>query len=365
MIRAANIPFPRDIPALTSLRFCAAFIALIFHIRFFSDLVFPPILDSIMWKGLLGVDFFFILSGFILTHCYYGAIKRHHFSYKIFMIRRLARIYPVHLFTLLISLAMFYVAALALIPVHENSFFVNYFIYNLFLIQAWGLQETLSYNNVSWSLSAEFFAYLCFPLFIHMLMRYKPEKALAVSFFIFSICWIVVAYSTPLKLTTLNTFGILRIVPDFMIGISLYFFAQKYSIDFYKDGAMALVIFLILLSFAIGLEDYVVIVLFAILIYMAAEQSRSNYNGLFSSPWFIYLGKISYSLYMVQFCAWFILMKFVLINHPGLTGLWLDPRIVWFLSIIPVMMAAILTYHFIECPAHRWINNKFAKKREL
>src|ERR1700744_4959496 len=83
---------PQDIPALTGLRGVAALWVVLFHMELETPI---PIIE----KGYLGVDIFFILSGFILMHVY---ADRKEFNYNEFVRARLARIYPLHMLSLVV-----------------------------------------------------------------------------------------------------------------------------------------------------------------------------------------------------------------------------------------------------------------------
>lgn len=83
MLTRTQEKFPKDIEGLTSLRFYAVFYVILFHYHF----LFSPAVDLILSKGYLAVDFFFILSGYILTHCYLGALQQATFSYTLYMIQ--------------------------------------------------------------------------------------------------------------------------------------------------------------------------------------------------------------------------------------------------------------------------------------
>ena len=137
------------LPALTSLRFFAAWAIVVHH----CNGVFWPAADL----GPLdaGVSFFFVLSGFILTYVYLdpagGPLKP-----KDFFIARLARIWPLHLATLLLTI--FAVS----IP---ESFDIGVLLANGLMLHAWIPFDRyfFSYNYVSWSISTELFFYLLFP----------------------------------------------------------------------------------------------------------------------------------------------------------------------------------------------------------
>ena len=135
----------REIKSLTALRGIAAAGVLAFHIG-------API------PGYLCVDLFFMLSGFVLMHAY-----SEHFARSVsgaadrrFLRARLARIYPVHILTILLLLPLFG---------SDPSFSLGALIHNLLLTQGPWLSEA-SWNYGAWSISAEWHAYLIFPFLV-------------------------------------------------------------------------------------------------------------------------------------------------------------------------------------------------------
>jgi hypothetical protein len=82
--------YPSDIRPLTSLRICAALWVLVYHFRNHLDLGLERF--GLAAKGYLGVDLFFILSGFILSHVYTRAWAERRFNYGSFLWARLARL---------------------------------------------------------------------------------------------------------------------------------------------------------------------------------------------------------------------------------------------------------------------------------
>ncbi|WP_354345513.1 acyltransferase family protein [Phyllobacterium ifriqiyense] len=132
-----------NLKAITSLRFFASAAIVIFHMQ---GVLIPG------WYApclALGVSFFFVLSGFILTYSY-----SHRFEIRQFYVSRIARLWPVHLTTLLIA-----------IPVADQSGAVPS-LTNALLLQAWipVVGYVFSLNAVSWSISAEVLFYALFPV---------------------------------------------------------------------------------------------------------------------------------------------------------------------------------------------------------
>lgn len=179
---------------LTGIRFVAAFWVLAYHLQGpfnVLGLLSIPILADVMRVGRLGVDLFFALSGFILTHTYLTRMgSGPHVKQTLkFWWLRLARIYPVHVVMLII--AGFAVFAQA--RVEEDSIDRDWwnpidFTKNLLLIQEWGPNPERGWNFVAWSLSMEWLAYLAFPFLVLVLWRLHTR----VPTFVLGVAWIVV-----------------------------------------------------------------------------------------------------------------------------------------------------------------------------
>src|SRR6202161_3995096 len=121
----------------------------------------PPLVA----KGYLGVELFFVLSGFILCPVYLDQVADGGFRYGSFLWARLARIYPLHLATLAGIGAMALAALAAGRVIDPNILSWSSLPANLLLVQAWGYAPQAGWNHPSWSISAEWFAYLSFPVF--------------------------------------------------------------------------------------------------------------------------------------------------------------------------------------------------------
>ncbi|MDT0190352.1 acyltransferase family protein [Rothia terrae] len=153
----------KQLNLLTVLRGPAALLVFAFHILHNTQWTTWVPLASM---GYTGVSLFFVLSGFVLTWSYNPAR-----SYKEFLVRRIARIYPLHLL-------MFCVAVL--VPVTAYEFELLPALANLFLLQSWvpAWNYIFSMNAVSWSLSNELFFYVLTPVFLLWLSRPSLHKYL-------------------------------------------------------------------------------------------------------------------------------------------------------------------------------------------
>src|SRR5215469_1965207 len=128
-------------------------------------------------RGYLWVEFFFALSGFVLTYVYTPRLRDlwRPRGYASFLRARLARLYPLHLAMLLLILVM--VVTLRAIAARHGYLSIyderwhpivtwQTFVANLFLVQAWNLFPYLSWNGASWFVSVEFLLCLLFPIYL-------------------------------------------------------------------------------------------------------------------------------------------------------------------------------------------------------
>ena len=178
---------------LTGVRFVAAFWVVLYHYQpaLATAGVLFPLLHEVLRVGSLGVDLFFTLSGFILTHTYLTKLgpKVAGKSAGHFLWLRLARIYPVHFVMLNVAGLAVLAASLAGSGDARDRDWLNpiSYIKQLLLIQEWGPDPSRGWNFVAWSLSMEWLAYLFFPLVALILWRVKDRlsaPALAVVAFL-------------------------------------------------------------------------------------------------------------------------------------------------------------------------------------
>jgi len=186
---------PARIEALTGLRFLAAMMVFCFHfdVSLKTKFFFGPM-------GGIAVSFFFVLSGFILTYVYrdrlkWGGLKRFYFT-------RWARIWPLHAVCLLATIWLINYAP----PVEFPGLrLASHWL----LLQSWvpDLRYVLSYNGVAWSISTEAFFYLMFPLFLLGGLRHFWWK-----------------YVLTIALTALALFALTKIAanPDLAGGINAH-----------------------------------------------------------------------------------------------------------------------------------------------
>lgn len=168
---------PTEIRALSGARALPPLILVLFHYCEGHGYRGAKWFDLPVGKGYLWVEFFFILSGFVLTYVY-GTRWREFWrgrAYVEFLKARLARLYPLHLTMLFVILIMVIVlraiaARGGYVSIYDEPYHpINTwptFVANLFLVQAWNIFPYLSWNGASWFVSVEFLLCLMFPLYL-------------------------------------------------------------------------------------------------------------------------------------------------------------------------------------------------------
>lgn len=344
-----SAPTPPDLRALTGLRFLAALWVVLYTAWPHLDVSWVPVAVT---KGYLGVETFFILSGFILSHVYLEAVGEKRFRYGGFLWARMARVYPLHLVTLFSMIGLGLAAGVAGLSIDGSLTDWRSLPANLTLTHAWGLAPSSAFNHPSWSISAEWAAYLGFPAFAFVAwrMRNRPVLAtlLAAAFALglYAVFQPLAGYSL-----TEATFrwGALRIVPCFALGCALYLIHRRGGIPF--AGRVALTSgALVVASASLGLWDAVTVLAAGGLILGLGSLDNAR-SGVLGSRLGVYLGEISYSIYMV-----FAPVLLVMTNVAALLTGADDKRfhfIVWLAVVATIPVTAMVTYHLIERPARR------------
>ena len=330
----------KQIESLTGLRGVAASWVMLMHFREVTPtrLYQFPIIDSIIANGAYGVDIFFVLSGFVMSYVYAKTFATgwRKSETRRFLIYRFARIYPVHLATFGFMMALFAAHALAS---GSNGLPGRYgmltAVSSLTLTNAWipGVQTP---NMPAWSVSAEWFAYLAFPLLCRLASYTR---------------WILVLYVMAglgiALFDPLENYCLTHVLSGFLLGIVTYrmmpglrrlnvgrcvgpIIAASIACWAWKPGP----------PLAVGL------LLFATLIPILTNPRDILSQSLSTRP-LVHLGEISYSIYMVH---WPI--RVVLRYSLQLTG-WLElipsPLLVC-AYLTATMIFATLSYHYVELP---------------
>lgn len=314
-----------DIAPLTSMRGIAALAVVVYH---FSG-NFLPNLDlasttGLVSKGYLWVDFFFVLSGFILSHAYADRFRDRvtWASFRAFIDARFARIYPLH-FLVLIGFLLLELTKLALIdlewgqrvdqPFGESKNAYG-FVLNVLLLQTSGLQAYPTWNGPAWSIGAEFVAYLLFPLLTVLVVRQSGSLRLALAGAALAGLWMISAGGTGLDRTA--DFGLLRCAFEFTLGILTYRTFLMLPRHLLSGSTPLVVLGVgILLAMHFKWPDILIPPAYALLIlFLAANQGMPS--RLLSRSPLVRLGVISYSIYMSHF----LVLSVIQVVSRALTG---------------------------------------------
>ena len=183
-------------PQLTSVRFFAALIVILYH----YDAELKPYLPSLVWNfinhGYVGVSFFFVLSGFILAANYYDRLLDKTVSKSDFWWARFSRIYPLYILSILVVLPRLFLPA-GMDPLPEQANYAHSHPFELFFVVVFALQSFAFpsggyFNSPAWSISTEVFFYLCLP-FMLRLIKSIPTRRL----FITLVCLFIAAWIGP------------------------------------------------------------------------------------------------------------------------------------------------------------------------
>ena len=163
------------LPALTGLRAVAAGWVVLFHYRDDLLALVPGLapLDTFMRAGYLGVDLFFPLSGFVLAYTY--ADRLGSFSLRgsaDFVRNRFARVWPVHLLTLNLDLAVAALVGTLGVAADGHRRTPQAYVENVAMVHTW-FNDRPSFNAPAWSISSEWFAYLLAPLLFVLVARVR------------------------------------------------------------------------------------------------------------------------------------------------------------------------------------------------
>ena len=377
---------------LTGVRFVAAFWVVLYHYQpaLATAGVLFPLLHEVLRVGSLGVDLFFTLSGFILTHTYLTKLgpKVAGKSAGHFLWLRLARIYPVHFVMLNVAGLAVLAASLAGSGDARDRDWLNpiSYIKQLLLIQEWGPDPSRGWNFVAWSLSMEWLAYLFFPLVALILWRVKDRlsaPALAVVAFLCltPLLWIGFTRTNDPFLTQ-GWASSIRVLTEFISGAFVYLVVRKLTLE--SDPSrnvqrVALVmswsIPLIIIVISIGLGNigslqfpglpneaprlYVIIVPFLVA-WIGALALTNRPTSFLSTRQLVLGGFISYSLYMVHL-VWFGLWR------TGMSAVGITGGPIYLLGVIGLIVMAValayLMWRFVEEPAREWMRSKIGVKK--
>ncbi|WP_341959917.1 acyltransferase [Pseudomonas sp. RC10] len=309
---------------LDSFRGICALLVVFFHLHVVDTFIQLPFFrrDEVL------LNFFFVLSGFVLAHTY-G--MKPNLSFKSFVISRVFRLYPLHLF----MLAFFILFETARwIAYHQGfglnnkpftgTFALDEILPNLLLVQAWtSYTETMSFNYPSWTISIEFYIYMLFGALCMFSMRNRFLLFASVSVVAFIL---IFSDNAPL-------------VDRAMLGLSCFFAGNiTYLVYLLIRDKWSLKPWLVtVLECAMMYATYWIVMndfdnrspigslAFCVLVLLFAFEG-GLVSALLKTGVFVLLGKLSYSIYMTHAAVIFLLSTVFIIGQK-VTGFEMAPMI--------------------------------------
>jgi peptidoglycan/LPS O-acetylase OafA/YrhL len=330
-----------EIFELTGLRGVAALMVALLHFNFDVAGRFGPIYDNLTRVGFLGVDLFFILSGFVIAYKYHDIRRFWSRDYAQFLWFRFWRIYPTHFFVTIFYVPIIVTALLLSRHVDPERFSLSSLIANLLMVQSWLGSDAMTWNAPAWSVSAEWLAYVLFPVLI-TLSGMVPRSLVIVA--CGALLLLVPAIFATVNISGAGFTGLVRLFPEFLSGCLIW---RIYNHDMSRarifDVALTIVLVLMLTSGLYLPTEYpfLVLPLFACAIYLSCRSVGVASRILSSRP-MVYLGTISYSLYLVHWPLLTISRSVLPASTP------LPLRLVITLAV--AILCAAATYRFIEAP---------------
>lgn len=356
----ASVPSThRRFEALDSLRGVCAVLVVMFHM---------PVAShwrdwGLVQHGYLFVDYFFVLSGFVIAHAYAHRLKTTVDAGR-FMVRRLGRVWPLHA----LMLAAFVGLELVRLWTHFDGATpftrdrsIESIFTNLLLIQAFNIHPSLTWNGPAWTLSVEVGCYVVFA----GLVLATPRAWRWIGAALAVVGAVIVLTQAKRYMNTTYDFAFPRAVYGFFLGALLQAFWT--GLPRLKGAAataleIATVVGIcVFIGYATGPTTVLVTLLFLFSVQVFAGEDGALSRLLDSRP-LVTLGRWSFAIYMVHM---FVLVVTLIIGRkldwlPQ--GRRIDFGSVWLNDLFAIglfgmiVVLAVLAHRFVERPAQRMID---------
>jgi peptidoglycan/LPS O-acetylase OafA/YrhL len=362
-----------QIASLTPLRGVAALFVVAFHLQFWIPNLQYPATAPAFLLGYVWVDFFFLLSGFVISHVYGGWLAGgiRAFPYARFLYARWCRVYPLH-FAVLAALVIFELVQAGLLALGRLPGFepfaagnpVSGIFTHLLLVNGWNLHDRLTWNFPAWSISAEVVAYLAFPvLWVWLRGRSAPVSWLAFALLLAALD--ALARTNGGRLAIHHDYGVVRCLLEFPMGILVYeaYRSGRLVRWLSTDAAFGVALAWVVLLMTTLARDILIVPGFALLL-LAAAHNQGLASRLLASRPLVHLGDVSYSIYMV--------------NVPviiGFRALWLaatgesfgagfgvgEAWAAWVAAVAVVIAVSTATHRYVEVPARAALRRRITR----
>ena len=375
-----------EILPLTSVRFFAAFHVVLYHTWgiFLPSLAIPAYITWFLSLGYAGVSIFFVLSGYILCVVYMHRNTPPSVDRKQFFLARFARIYPVYAFSLIASVP-FVVMLLGDRSVMSKMLrMISPSVVNFGLLQAWKPALGGGWNVPAWSISAEAFFYLLFPILaVRIWTRVQRPLLLAFLLWCLTVTISLITIHIPFLQSAVHRHGdeflrfnpLLRL-PEFLIGVAVATWQQrtKFVAPWWLAigsilATLALVPLLVKCS-RVLVSNGLLAPLFAVML-VGFGSSNGYFERLLSFRPFVLLGRASFSLYLLHLPVlfWFCFLERgrnalpfseQQLFRPTSTG---PGPLIAYLAI--TLAISIASYEWLESSGRRFLLSRLGQKRPI
>ena len=345
-------------PALTGFRAIAAWMIFVLHFFPFNNPFFPDYIKKFIQEWHIGVDMFFVLSGFLISYRYFGQKQMNRVEIKNYFVNRFSRIYPMYF---LITLGVF----------------VDFIIRNQYWDREKTIEAILSFTmtkaifakyffaagiSQGWTLTLEEMFYFTAPLYFVLIKKNRFSLvAIPVFLFLFGV------FLRNISAVPENSWGFMQknfsyYIFEFFAGmfLALVFTRNRFNLKssglFTYFGIFSIAVYLLLNPFGYSSPDFIrasqtiLLASFGILpLFWGLLHEDTLVSKFLSTNLMVLLGKSSFIFYLIHkgFISMFI-YEFV---FPNVLAIFI------ILNIISILM-----FKYLEEPARQWIRKKYAEK---
>jgi peptidoglycan/LPS O-acetylase OafA/YrhL len=368
---------PHRFVVLDSLRGVCALMVTLYHLNAYSIVKELPFFIN----AYLFVDFFFVLSGFVIATNYQTRLAEG-FAIQKFMVLRFGRLYPLY-FVVLICFFIFELLIEGRGAFSGPQKSIDTVLANIFLLQSFNIFSFDTWNWPGWSIATEFWTCLLFAVIASI----WPRRMIAILAVLALISLYVIASQSTTAINVTYNFGMLRSILGFSAGVFVFEIWRKtnrYRIDerlaFVAEILCVFFVFIFVTAVAQGNYSLFAPLVFAIVVLIFAKEA-GPISSILKNRIFVVLGLLSYSIYLVHLLVERVMVRAALTAeavtaHPLITKVPHEGEIIDVLGLnytqgnlwacaylILVVAVSALTYRYIEVPSRQWFRKKAQVER--
>lgn len=349
-------------------RLFAAFLVMSYHYAHYAPENARAI---VLWfeRMMPLLDMFFMISGFLIFQRYHDRITSPK-AFGSYLIKRLARLYPLHLMTtgffVLVGLAV----SLGLVHSLGAEGGASRYDWaqlpsNLLLLQAWGVAQDHTFNYVSWSLSAEWFCYLLLPVIIFAAHKGGlPGLFGLLAIVLFILEWMVADGIMPFtSWMKASTWGAYRAFADFIMGSIVCLIFMRSTLSLKSSLPAWVVIIGAVVGMHLGVPPYLSLAFIALALFLAAISERNAPETYADLDWLAPVANVSFGIYL-----WHPVMEAIFLSF-----LWrrlfepsgqIDFGPYLLIPMAATVIVSLVSYRIVERPANNAILSWAGFKRD-